>query len=139
VVALNAEIVTDQRTIAADKFFTGLFETARKPGEIITAVKFRVPEKAAYMKFPNPASRYALVGVFVAKFGKDVRVAVTGAGSSVFRVTAMEQALAKNFSADALSAVTVPATDLNSDIHAAADYRAHLISVMAKRAVTACG
>lgn len=136
VLGLDAEVVTDQRTIKADEFFTGLFETALKPGEIVTAVKFRIPEKAGYAKFPQPASHFALVGVLVAKFKESARVAVTGAGPSVFRVDAMEKALAKDFSGAALAGLTVPADGLNSDLHADADYRAHLIGVMAKRAVS---
>lgn len=135
VVGLDAEVVTDQRTIKADAFFTGLFETALKPGEIVTAVKFRIPEKAGYAKFPQPASHFALVGVLAAKFKDGARVAVTGAGPAVFRVDAMEKALAKNFAAAALGGITVPADDLNSDLHASADYRAHLIGVMAARAL----
>ncbi|OQM77612.1 FAD binding domain-containing protein [Manganibacter manganicus] len=136
--ALGATIVTNKREIAADKFFKGLFETALKDGEIITAVTFTAPAKAGYEKFRNPASRYAIVGVFVAK-GKDgVRVAVTGAGDDgVFRSKPIEAALAKSFEASALDGVKVPASSLMSDIHASADYRAHLISVMAKRAVVA--
>ena len=137
VVGLGATVHTNTGTHAADDFFTGMFETALGEGEIITAVSFPVPERAAYAKFPNPASRYALVGVMVAKTGGGVRVAVTGAGPCVFRVPAMEEALAGNFSAEALNGVTVDAGDLNSDIHASADYRAHLIGVMAKRAVAA--
>ncbi len=139
VVALRADVVTDKRNISGDGFFSGLFETVLEPGEIVTAVKFRVPEKAAYVKFPNPASRFALVGVFVAKFKDEVRVAVTGAGASVFRVAEMEKALGKSFKAVALDGIAVPADDLNSDLHAAADYRAHLVGVLAKRAVAACG
>ena len=139
VVALRAEIITDKRNIAGDSFFSGLFDTALETGEIVTAVKFRVPEKAAYVKFANPASRFALVGIFVAKFKDEVRVAVTGAGASVFRVAEMERALAKSFTPAALDGIAVPADDLNSDMHAAAAYRAHLVSVLAKRAVTACG
>jgi carbon-monoxide dehydrogenase medium subunit len=135
VVGLDAEVVTDKRTIKADAFFTGLFETALQPGEIVTAVKFRIPEKAAYAKFPQPASHFALVGVLTAKFKNGVRVAVTGAGPSVFRVETMEKALAKDFSPAALGGITVPAGDLNSDLHADADYRAHLVGVMARRAV----
>ncbi len=135
VVGLNATVHTSKRTIAADDFFTGLFETALEEDEIITKVSFPVPEKAAYMKFPNPASRYAIVGVFVAKTKDGVRVAVTGAGGSVFRVDEMEQALAKSFAPDAVADIKVPDDDLNSDIHASADYRAHLVTVMAKRAV----
>jgi carbon-monoxide dehydrogenase medium subunit len=137
VVALGATVRTDRRTIAGDDFFKGLFETALDEGEIVTAVSFPIPEKAAYMKFPNPASRYAIVGVFVARTGGGVRVAVTGAGPSVFRVAAMEQALAKSFSPDAIKDIHVKADDLNSDIHASAEYRAHLVTVMARRAVAA--
>lgn len=136
VVGLDAEVVTDRRAIKADDFFTGLFETALQPGEIVTAVKFRIPEKAGYAKFPQPASHFALVGVFIAKFKEGVRVAVTGAGPSVFRVEAMEKALAKDFSAAALGGIAVPAGDLNSDLHAGADYRAHLVGVMARRAIS---
>ena len=120
----------------AQDFFTGLFETALEPGELITQVSFPIPQKAAYMKFPNPASRYALVGVFVAKTAGGVRVAVTGAGSNgVFRAEELETALNANFSPAALDGVAVSASGLNSDIHADADYRAHLIGVMARRAV----
>jgi len=138
--ALNATIVTNARSIAADSFFKGLFETALKANEVITSVRFPVPQKAAYQKFANPASRYALVGVFVAKTASGVRVAVTGAGSGgVFRVKAFEDALAKNFTASALEGLSVSAANLNSDIHADADYRAHLIGVLAKRAVAAAG
>lgn len=133
--ALGAIIVTNKREIAADKFFKGLFETALKDGEIITAVTFTAPAKAAYQKFRNPASRYAMVGVFVAKTANGVRVAVTGAGPSVFRVKAMEEALAKNFSSDAIKDIKIPADGLNSDIHGSAEYRAHLVNVMARRAV----
>ncbi len=133
--ALGATIITNKREIAAEKFFTGLFETALKDGEIVTAVKFTAPAKAGYEKFPNPASRYAIVGVFVAK-GKDVRVAVTGAGDDgVFRAKAMEAALTKSFDAAALDGVKVDASNLMTDMHATADYRAALIGVMAKRAV----
>ena len=136
---LGATIKTDSREIAADQFFKGMFETALKAGEMIVSVSFPVPEKAAYMKFPNPASRYAMIGVFVAKTKAGVRVAVTGAGNGVFRVKAMEDALAKNWSASALDGVSVPASQCNGDIHGSAEYRAHLISVMAKRAVAAAG
>lgn len=136
--ALGATIVTNKREIPADKFFKGLFETALKDGEIVTAVSFTAPAKAAYEKFRNPASRYAIVGVFVAK-GKDgVGVAVTGAGDDgVFRSKEIEAALAKNFDTASLAGVKVPAKNLMSDIHASADYRANLITVMAKRAVAA--
>lgn len=139
VVGLGATVVTNKRKIAADEFFKGLFETALEPGEIVTAVSFPIPEKAAYSKFPNPASRYAIVGVFVAKTGGQVRVAVTGAGPSVFRLKDAESALAKNFSSAALDGLKVKADSLNSDIHASAEYRAHLVTVMAKRAVQAAG
>ena len=138
--ALGATIVTSKRRIAADDYFTGLFETALDSGELITKVSFPIPQKAGYAKFPNPASRYALVGVFVAKTPSGVRVAVTGAGESgVFRVQPFEAALSANFSASALDGLSVSASGLNSDIHADADYRAHLIGVMAKRAVAAAG
>jgi carbon-monoxide dehydrogenase medium subunit len=136
--ALGATIVTNKRSVGAQEFFTGLFETALEAGELITQVSFPIPQKAAYTKFRNPASRYALVGVFVAKTAAGVRVAVTGAGASgVFRAEAFEGALDANFSPAALDGVSVPASGLNSDIHADADYRAHLIGVMAKRAVAA--
>jgi aerobic carbon-monoxide dehydrogenase medium subunit len=136
--ALGATIVTNTRRIAAQDFFTGLFETALEAGELITQVSFPIPQRAAYMKFRNPASRYALVGVFVAKTADGVRVAVTGAGSSgVFRAEEFEAALNANFSPAALDGVSVSASSLNSDMHADADYRAHLIGVMAKRAVAA--
>jgi aerobic carbon-monoxide dehydrogenase medium subunit len=138
--ALGATIVTNKRRIPAQDFFTGLFETALEAGELITQASFPIPQKAAYMKFANPASRYALVGVFVAKTAGGVRVAVTGAGANgVFRAEALEAALAANFSPAALDGVSVPASGLNSDLHADADYRAHLIGVMAKRAIAAAG
>lgn len=139
VVALKGTVTTDRREIAGDDFFTGMFETALDEGEVVTGVRFRVPDKAAYAKFRNPASRYAVAGVFVARFGSEVRLAVTGAASSVFRVPAMEAALAADFRTAALDGVTVSADDLNGDIHASAEYRAHLVAVMAKRAVQACG
>ncbi len=139
-VALGATIVTDQREIAADDFFTGLFETALGDGEIITAVRFPTAAKAAYMKFPNPASRYAIVGVFVAETGGGARVAVTGAGGDgVFRVAAMEDALSSGFAEGAVADISVGTDGLNSDIHASSEYRAHLITVMAKRAVAKAG
>jgi carbon-monoxide dehydrogenase medium subunit len=137
IIGLNATLHTNQRTIAADDFFTGMFETALNDDEIITAVSFPKPSKAAYQKFPNPASRYAIVGVMVAEVGGETRVAVTGAGPSAFRWSEAESALSGNFSADALSGLSVASDDLNSDIHASADYRAHLVGVMAKRAVSA--
>ncbi len=138
-IALGATIHTNEREIAAADFFTGLFETALNEGEIVTAVDFPSLARAAYMKFPNPASRYAMVGVFVAKTASGVRVAVTGAGADgVFRVGEMEAALDRDFSAASLDGIAVPQDELISDIHAAADYRAHLIGVMARRAVEAC-
>ena len=139
VVALNATITTNKRKIAADDFFKGLFETALEPNEIITSFSYPIPEKSAYMKFPNPASRYAIVGVYVAKTGGNVRVAVTGAGACVFRQKDMEAALTKSFTPDAIKGIAQNQSGLNSDIHASAEYRAHLVNVMARRAVTACG
>jgi len=138
VVALNATVRTNKREIAADQFFTGMFETALQPGEILTAVRFPKVAQANYQKFRNPASRYAIVGVFVAKTQAGVRVAVTGAGASVFRVPEMEAALAKSFTPDAIKDIAIPDGGLNSDIHASAEYRAHLVTVMARRAVAAC-
>ena len=138
-VGLGATVHTNKRKIAADDFFKGLFETALEAGEIVTAVSFPKPEKAGYAKFPNPASRYAMVGVFVAKTGSGVRVAVTGAGACVFRSKDLEQALGGKWSADAVSSVKVASKGLNNDIHGSADYRAHLVTVMAKRAVAAAG
>ncbi|HEX4555271.1 MAG TPA: xanthine dehydrogenase family protein subunit M [Xanthobacteraceae bacterium] len=136
--ALAATIITTKRKIPADEFFKGLFETALEPDEIVTKVSFPVPKKAAYQKFRNPASRYALVGVFVAKRPSEIRVAVTGAGGSgVFRVTAFEEALKKRFSPKVLEGLTVPAEGMSSDIHGSAEYRAHLIGVLARRAVAA--
>jgi carbon-monoxide dehydrogenase medium subunit len=137
VLALNATIKTNKRSIKADDFFTGMFATALQDGEIITEIQFPIPERAAYMKFPNPASRYAMTGVFVAKTRGGVRVAVTGAGPCVFRQPQMEAALAKSFTPDAIKGISVDASNLNSDIHASAEYRAHLTGVMAKRAVAA--
>ena len=139
VVGLGATVVTNAREIAADDFFTGLFETALDAGEVLTGVRFPVPEAAGYAKFPNPASRYAIVGVFVAKTRGGVRVAVTGAGACVFRQREMEAALASNFSPDAVGGISVSEDVLNSDIHADAEYRAHLVTVMAKRALAAAG
>ena len=137
VVGLGASIRTDRRTISGDDFFTGLFETALEEGEIIVSVSFPIPRRAAYAKFPNPASRYAIVGVMAAETSGGVRIAVTGAGDRVFRAGAMEAALAGSFSADALEGASVPSDGLNEDIHASADYRAHLVGVMARRAVAA--
>jgi carbon-monoxide dehydrogenase medium subunit len=138
IVALNATVRTKNREIAADQFFTGMFETALQPGEIVTAVRFPKVAHANYQKFRNPASRYAIVGVFVAKTPAGVRVAVTGAGPSVFRQPEMEAALAKSFTPDAIKDIQVKQDGLNSDIHASAEYRAHLVNVMARRAVQAC-
>ncbi len=135
IVGLKASIKTNERTISGDDFFKGIFTTALNEGEIIVSVTFQAPDKSAYQKFRNPASRFAMVGVLVAKYGNEVRVAVTGAGPSVFRVKAMEEALAKNWSPDAVANIKVPASGLNSDIHGNAEYRAHLVTVMAKRAV----
>jgi carbon-monoxide dehydrogenase medium subunit len=135
--ALGATVRTNKREISADDFFSGMFETALERDEIVTAVHLPKPEKAAYEKFPNPASRYSMVGVFVARTGGGVRVAVTGAGPTAFRWTAAEQALSGNFSPAALDGVTADASGLNADLHASADYRAHLMKVIAKRAVAA--
>ncbi|HEV2546959.1 MAG TPA: xanthine dehydrogenase family protein subunit M [Stellaceae bacterium] len=139
VLGLNATVITNKRRIAADDFFKGMFETALGQDEIITAVSFPVAEKAGYSKFPNPASRYAIVGVFVARSGGHVRVAVTGAGPAVFHQKEMEAALTRSFTPDAVANVKQSASGLNSDIHASAEYRAHLVTVMAKRAVAAAG
>jgi aerobic carbon-monoxide dehydrogenase medium subunit len=137
VLALGATIRTNKREIKADDFFKGMFETALQDGEIITAIHFPKPDKAGYSKFPNPASRYAIVGVFVAKAGSGVRVAVTGAGPCAFRSKELESALAASFTPDAAKAVKIKADGFNSDLHATAAYRAHLVSVMASRAVAA--
>ncbi len=134
--ALGATIVTNKRRIKADDFFTGMFSTALEPNEIVTKVIFPIPKKAAYQKFRNQASRFALVGVFVAKRGSENRVAVTGAGSNgVFRVKSFEEALKKRFSPKSLEGMTIPADGMNADIHGSAEYRAHLVSVLARRAV----
>ena len=137
VLGLGATVHTNKRKIAADDFFKGLYETALAADEIITAVSFPAPKKAAYVKFPQPASRFALVGVFVAQTGNGIRVAVTGAASHAHRAKAIEDALAKSFTADAAKAVKIPAGHLNSDLHGSAEYRAHLVSVLAGRAVAA--
>lgn len=137
---LGATIVTNKRQITADDFFTGLFETALEDGELVTAITFEVPEKAGYAKFPNPASRYAMTGVFVSRGAQGVRVAVTGAGSEgVFRQKDMETALVSQWAPDAVAGVNVDPSGLMSDLHASADYRANLVRVMAKRAVAAAG
>jgi carbon-monoxide dehydrogenase medium subunit len=135
---LGATIVTNKRRIAADDFFKGLFETALENDEIITKVMFPKPNKAGYVKFPNPASRYALVGVFVSKRGSEIRVAVTGAGANgVFRVPSFEEALKKRFGVKSLEGLSIPADGMASDIHGSAEYRAHLVGVLARRAVAA--
>ncbi len=139
VVGLAATVITSRREIKGDDFFTGLFETALEPGELVTGLHFPIPDAAAYVKFPNPASRYATVGVFVARFGAEVRVAVTGAAPSAFRLIVTEAALEQCFSPDVIGEDVEAAVDaLNADGHAPADYRAHLIAVMARRAVAAC-
>jgi aerobic carbon-monoxide dehydrogenase medium subunit len=136
VLALGGTIVTDRRRIAADDFFVGMYETALEPDELITTVEFPIAERSAYEKFRNPASHFALVGVFVAKHASGVRVAVTGAAASVFRAKDLEAALTSNFTPAAARAVTVAADELNTDMHASAEYRAHLIPVLTARAVT---
>ena len=137
VLGLGATVQTNRRTIAADDFFTGLYETALEPGELILSVSFPVAAKAAYVKFKQPASRFALVGVFVSQGAGGVRVAVTGAKASVFRATALEQALGASFTPEAARAVKIPSADINGDLHGSAEYRAAMISVMAARAVAA--
>lgn len=136
-VGLGGTVCTNQRKIASDDFFVGLFETALQPGEIIIEVRFPIPEKAGYAKLHHPASRFAIVGVFVAKTAEGVRVAVTGAGPSVFRVRDAEAALGKRFEPIVLDGIQIKADGLNSDMHASAEYRAHCVGVMAKRAVLA--
>lgn len=136
VLGLGATIRTNRREIAADDFFEGLYTTALEPDEIITAISFPIPQASAYAKFKQPASRYALVGVFVAKTAQGVRVAITGAGNGVFRHAGLEAALTANFKPEAVSDVAIDATDLSGDLHASADYRAQLIKVQTARAVT---
>jgi carbon-monoxide dehydrogenase medium subunit len=138
VLGLGATVHTDRRSIGADTFFRGLYETALQPGEVITAVSFPVPEKAAWQKFRQPASRFSIVGVFVSRGPQGVRVAVTGAGPCVFRASALESRLASSWSAAALAGASVAADGLNSDLHGSAEYRAALIPVLAQRAVAAC-
>ncbi len=136
VLGLGATIITNKRRIAADDFFQGMYTTALEDGEIITKVSFPILKKAAYEKFKHPASGFALVGVFVSKRGSDIRVAVTGAGSNgVFRVKSFEEALKKRFAAKSLEGLSIPATGMNADIHASPEYRAHLVGVLARRAV----
>jgi aerobic carbon-monoxide dehydrogenase medium subunit len=135
VLALGATVHTTQRKIAADDFFTGMFATALNDGELITAISFPIPKRAAYMKFKQPASRFALVGVFVAQTDAGARVAVTGAGNGVFRHKGLEDALSKSFTPEAAAGVKIDAGDMNADIHASAAYRANLVSVQTQRAV----
>ena len=139
VLGLNALIKTNKREIAADDYFKGLFETALEANELVVSVTFPKPKKASYAKFPNPASRYAVVGVMVAESDNGIRVAVTGAGACAFRASEMEAALGKSFSAAALDGLSIDAADLNDDLHASSEYRAHLIGVMAGRAVSKLG
>ena len=136
--ALNATIHTNKRKVLADKFFKGMFETDLKKGELIESIEFEVPEKSGYAKFPNPASRYAIVGVYIAKLKDEVRVAITGVESCVFRCKKLEDALSNNFSSSAIDTVNISSKGFNSDIHATAEYRAHIIKVMAKKAVSSC-
>ena len=138
VIGLGATIKTNKREISGDEFFTGMFETALEDDEVITAVSFPKVEASAYMKFENPASRYAIVGVFVAKSGDIVKVGVTGATACAHRGLRLEKALNGNFAAEAVDEVEIPVEKMNSDIHASAEYRAHLVKVMTKRAVEAC-
>lgn len=133
--ALGATIKTDRREIAAEDFFTAMFETALEEDELIHSISFPISESAAYQKFPNPASRYATVGVFISRHGGKASVAITGAAASVFRCAEMEQALNDNFSEVSLDSIQLNVNDMNSDMHAGAEYRAHLCVVMAKRAV----
>tara|TARA_B100001769_G_scaffold238666_1_gene204663 strand:+ start:2167 stop:2952 length:786 start_codon:yes stop_codon:yes gene_type:complete len=137
-IALNATIHTNNRKVSADKFFTGMFETSLKKGELIEAVEFQVPEKSCYKKYPNPASRYAIVGVYVAKHKGGVNVAVTGAKSCVYNDENISGALSKSFSSSALDNVKISSSGMNSDVHASADYRANMVKIFAKKAVEAC-
>ena len=138
VLGLGATIVTNKRKIAADDYFKGMFETALEPDEIITEISFPIVKKAAYQKFKHPASGFALVGVFVSKRSSEIRVAATGAGSNgVFRVPQFEEALKKRFAPKSLEGITLSADGMNSDIHGSAEYRAHIVGVMARRAVAA--
>ena len=136
--ALNAVIHTNSRKIPAAKFFTGMFETALKKGELIEAIEFQIPEKSSYQKHPNPASRYAVVGVYVAKHKKDVNVAVTGAKPCVYNDKDLSKALSSSFSSSAIQNMELDSSDMNSDIHASAEYRASLVVTQAKKAVDAC-
>jgi carbon-monoxide dehydrogenase medium subunit len=135
VLGLGATVVTDRREIAADDYFQGMFTTALEPGELVVRVSFPIPKRAAYEKFAHPASGYAMTGAFVAETGGGIRVAITGAGPGVFRWSEAEAALAKSMSPDAIASLTMPADDLNEDIHGTREYRANLVKVMTKRAV----
>ena len=137
-IALNAIIHTNNRKIDADKFFRGLFETCLKNGEIIEAIEFEIPQKSSYQKYPNPASRYAIVGVYVAKYKNGVNVAITGAKSCVYNDKDISSALSKNFSLSSIENLIISSSGINSDIHASAEYRANMIKVFAKKAVEAC-
>ena len=137
-IALNATIHTNSRKISADKFFTGMFETSLKKGELIEAVEFQVPEKSCYQKYPNPASRYAIVGVYVAKHKKGVNVGVTGAKSYVYNEKNISSVLSKRFSSSAIDGIKISSSDMNSDIHGSAEYRANMVKIFAKKAVDAC-
>jgi len=137
-IALNAVIRTSKRKIDAENFFRGMFETCLKSGEIIESIEFKIPQKSSYQKYPNPASRYAIVGVYVAKHKSGVNVAVTGAKSCVYNDKNLSDILSKSFSADAINNTKISASGMNSDIHASADYRANMVKVFAKKAVEAC-
>ena len=137
-VALNATIHTNERKIEASKFFKGMFETALKKGELIEAIEFQIPEKSSYQKHPNPASRYAVVGVYVAKYKKDINVAVTGAKPCVYNDKDLSNALSNSFSSSSIQSIELDSSDMNADIHASAEYRASLVVTQAKKAVDAC-
>ena len=137
-IALNAIIHTNDRKIEASKFFKGMFETVLKKGELIEAIEFKIPERSSYQKYPNPASRYAIVGVYVAKYKDDVRVAVTGAKPCVYNDKDLSKALEVNFSSNSIEGIELESSDMNSDIHASAEYRANLVVIQAKKAVEAC-
>jgi carbon-monoxide dehydrogenase medium subunit len=137
-IALDATIHTNDRKIEASKFFKGMFETALKKGELIEAIEFKIPEKSSYQKHPNPASRYAVVGVYIAKHKSGVRVAVTGAKPCVYNDNDLSKALESDFSASSVAGMKLKSSDMNSDIHASAEYRANLVVIQAKKAVEAC-
>ncbi len=137
-IALNATIHTNDRKIEASKFFKGMFETALKKGELIEAIEFQIPEKSSYQKHPNPASRYAVVGVYVAKYKKEINVAVTGAKPCVYNDKDLSRALSNSFSSSSIQNMELDSSDMNSDIHASAEYRASLVVTQAKKAVDAC-